>query len=419
MFEPGCTLLHKCLLNILPSAQLQGQNFLNSVLSTVLAQVQSDTGLLIPVDKALGNYSIETADRQHRLLMNYVPSLDSAYPVHWAIRLKSSDPTARYRVYSQHIGIRQTSAYELSVHIASTSTDYLGGRFADIHPPLKKVSPLVERLFSNPDIRCVTGNHILLSKSIRLTNQSIEFFLNLLFEKTRTLPVIMNSCPDIISPDLLHSLLLGNAIVFSSDDPGAIMLLNDYLPDSMRLPMGSIRIFLPLDTQKGAAVFHPLIPLSDVYRITPQEIINRLYRAYAENFRQQELRSFISIDTCAALRTQYHIANLKAQLISTRECLKISEDQLQQLQTEIDNLKNKFAEKGPESKEDIIESLLDEYSSELTLLKEGIQYLTSQSCGNSQIIAIPEGSHTMVIDLIKSVNFRQLRAKSRNNKKGK
>lgn len=419
MFEPSCTLLHKCLLNIIPSALLQGQELLSSVLSTISGHIQNETGILIPDDKILGNFTIETQDRQHRLLLNYIAPIDAPYPIHWAVRIKSADPTARYRIYTQHIGIRQNSAYEISVHIASTSTDHLGGRFANIRPPLKRISPLVERLFSNADIRCVTGNQVLLNRSIRLTNQSIEYFLNMLYEKRRTLPVILITCPDIISPELLHSRLLGNAIVCSTGDPGMIMLLNDYLPEPLRIVFGSIRIFLPFDAQIGSTVFHPVIPLSDIYRINPQEVLNLLYRAYAENFRQQELRTFVTIDTCADLRTRHYISGLKNQLSTALERQNAAQDALLQLQTEYEKLKQESSEKEKSSSEEEFESLLGEYSTELDLIKEGLQYLMSQTYGSKQLIDIPDGAHTMIIDLIKSMNFRQMcpRAKSAKGRK--
>lgn len=417
MFDPACTLLHKCLLNIIPSSHLQGQDLLNSVLSTVSAHIHSETGLLISVEKMAGNFAMETPDRQHRLIVSHVAPAETLYPVHWAVRIKSADPTARYRTYAQHIGIRQNSAYELSVHIALTSMDHLGGRFAAFRPPVKRVSPLVELLFSNADIRCVTGNHVLLNKSIKLTNQSIEYFLNLLYEKSRTLPVVVITCPDIVNPDLLHSLLLGNAVVCSSGDPGIIMLLNDYLPEPLRLAVGSVRVYVPFDMQTGAPAFHPVIPLSDIYRITPVEVVNMLYRAYAENLRQQELRAFITTDTCADLRTRQYVSDLKRQLASALENLKAVDEKYNNLLSEYEKLSREPSEPDAPPADEVYESLLGEYTTELTLIKEGLQYLMSQTYGPSQIIDIPDGAHSLVIDLIKSVNYRQMRPRAGSRKK--
>ena len=419
MFDPTCTLLHKCLLSVIPSSHLQGPDLLNSVLTTISAYIHSETELLIPSEKMAGNFATETPDRRHRLIFSHISPSDAPYPVHWAVRIKSGDLTARYRTYVQHIGITQSSSYELSVHIASTCTDHLGGRFAAYRPPLKRVTPLVELIFSNADIRCVTGNHVLLNKSMRLTNQSIEYFLNLLYEKSRTLPVILVACPDIVNPDLLHSLLLGNAIVCSAGDPGIIMLLNDYLPESLRVSAGSIRIYVPFNTQTGNSAYHPVIPLSDIYRITPVEVINMLYRAYAENFRQQELRSFITIDTCTELRTRQYVSDLKSQLASALERLKATDEKYALLQSEYEKLSCASSAENPLPADEVYESLLGEYTSELTLIKDGLQYLMSQTYGSSQIIAIPDGAHSLVIDLIKSVNFRQMRPRSASRKKVK
>lgn len=413
MFDPTCTLLHKCLLSIIPATELQEPDLLKSVLAAISEHIHSDTGICIPCEKLTGDFSTESHDRLHRLHVNYIDSADAPYPIHWAVRIKSGDPTARYRVYTQHIGVRQISAYELSVHIATTSTDHLGGRFTTFRPPVKRVSPLVERLFSNADIHCVTGNHVLLSRSMRLTNQSIEYFLNLLYEKTRTLPVILVACPELVNPDLLQSYLLGNAVVCSTGDPGIIMLLNDYLPEPLRPAFGSIRIYVPFNASVSSSVFHPVIPLSDIYRITPPEVINMLYRAYAENFRQQELHSFISTETCADLRTRQQISSLKTQLAAALENLRIAGDKYSQLQASYEKLSGELSENATPPTNEVYESLLGEYTTELTLIKDGIQYLLSQTYGPSQIISIPEGSHALIIDLIKSVNFRQMRPHSK------
>lgn len=419
MFDPSCTLLYKCLLNIIPTSQVEETSLMQSVLSSISEQINIDTGLLLPSDRLQGNFSIESQNRTHRLLISHVASEDNKYPVHWAIRIKSADPTARYRIFTQHIGIRQTSPFTLSVHIASTSSDHLGGRFAAFRPPLKKVSTLVERLFSNADIRCVTGNHILLSRSMRLTNQSIEYFLNLLYEKTRTLPVVLVTCPDLIDPDLLHSHLIGNAVVCSTGDPGIVMLLNDYLPEPLRIAFGSIRIYVPFDNCSRSNVYHPIIPLSDIYRITPVEVIHMLYRAYAENFRQSELKTFVTTDTCSDIRTRQYINSLNSQLSVALESLKNTNDRYSQLQAEYEKLSSESLKKDVLPPDEVYESLIGEYSTELTLIKDGIQYLMAQTCGNSLMIDIPEGAHSLVVDLIKSVNFRQMRPRSKPRKSQK
>lgn len=390
---------------------------MNSVLSTISAHINSDTGLIVSTERMLSNFTMETQDHQHRIVVNHIASLDAPYPIHWAAMIKSGDPCARYRTYTQHIGIRQTSAYELSVHIASTSSDHLGGRFAAFRPPLKRVSPLVERFFTNADIRCVTGSHVLLSKSIRLTNQSVEYFLNLLYEKSRALPVILITCPDIVSPDLLHSYLLGNAIVSYTGDSGMIMLLNDYLPEPLRITFGSIRVYVPFDSPSGSPAFHPSLPLSDIYRISSSEVINILYRAYAENFRKQELRSFISLDTCANLRTQQYISSLKKQLAASLENEKSSEDKYIHLHSEFEHFKSEVSSNRDKPSTDAdYEALLAEYTSELEQIKNGIQYLISQTYSSKQIIDIPDDAHALIVDLIKSVNFRQMCPRSKSHK---
>ena len=141
-----------------------------------------------------------------------------------------------------------------------------------------------------------------------------------------------------------------------------------------------------------------------------------LYRAYAENFRQQELHSFISTETCADLRTRQQISSLKSQLAAALENLKIAGDKYSQLQAAYEKLTGELSEKAAPPTDEIYESLLGEYTTELTLIKDGIQYLLSQTYGPSQIISIPEGSHALVIDLIKSVNFRQMRPHSKSRK---
>ena len=96
--------------------------------------------------------------------------------------------------------------------------------------------------------------------------------------------------------------------------------------------------------------------------------------------------------------------------------LKASNAAYEQLQTEHEKYIRENTSKELSPTDDVYETMMNEYSSELELIKDGLQYMMAQVYGNSPIIEIPDGAHTLVIDLIKSVNFRQMRPKSKSRK---
>ena len=187
------------------------------------------------------------------------------------------------------------------------------------------------------------------------------------------------------------------------------MLLNDHLPEPMRVSFGSVRIFLPLNAQLRGDVFHPVIPPSDIYRLNPNEIYSMLYRTYAEYFHSAEWRSFITVDSCLELRTVQNTAKLKNSLAQASAEMDNTKNELTKEKEISAALTQKLTEMQNSSSNSEItecEALLEEYMKELDNLKEGAHYLISKLYGRENPISIPDTAHPLVSELIQSANFR-------------
>lgn len=153
------------------------------------------------------------------------------------------------------------------------------------------------------------------SNAIMLIPQWIDRFLELLYDGGRSLPVIMITCPDLISPGELQRQLLGNAIVCFCDDPNTIFLLNDRLPPSCSVPLDSIRTYLPFTRDERRQPVHPIIALPDIQRLGSQEIYAAFRQAYCENLRASERSAFITVDTCRTVQMERKQAALCQRLV--------------------------------------------------------------------------------------------------------
>jgi hypothetical protein len=411
MIEPAQTMLYKAILHILPAKSVRGKNFANLVLSILHDAIAKETGLNPDIEAFRAEIDAETMDGMHRLRVTSVlPPEHASFPFVWAMRLKSRDPILRHRIMTTHIGIHQTSDFEITLYFASMSADNLGGRMAAARPVVRRVSPLVEMLLTHPDLHCVTGNHVLLNKSIKLTYQSMEFFLDLLYDKTRTLPVILITCPDIVDPDSLHAHLQGNAVICYVEEPVVLMELNDHLPDALAANIDTIQIYLPLgENPLQQNLFHPTIPLSEIYRIGARGVYAVLYQAYSEYLRVSERKEFITIDTCQRIRENRELADLRTRLavlqsnqVSNEDALTKAQEACRSLQAELDALR-----KTP-GNQDIsdYENLLSEYISETDQLKSGLQVLLSQLYNPAEPVHLEKTAPPLLHDFCEALQYR-------------
>ena len=411
MLELAQTIMHKAILHILPAGSTRGRAFTDLVLGILRSEIERMSSLNLSAEEFSTDGVYASEDSAHHLHIACVPfPPDHRYPIYWAMRLTSRDPVLRHRVHTLHLGLQQTSDFEITLYIANTCSDDLGGRLTTARPVAKKLSPLVPLLLTHPDLRCVTGNYVLLNESIMLTNESMEFVLGMLLDPGRTLPVLLVTCPDLIDPDALHACLQGNAVVCFTDDPQIVACLNENLPENSLVNMDTIHIYLPFSDRyflqgKG----HRILSLNDIYRLTPQGIYHLCYQAYCAYLRKSERSTFVTVDLCIAINQRRQFLALQGELSDARlriqsldVSLKAVRDAKEQLNRDYKALQNEQSMSNTRE----YEALLEENMKELDSIKEALRSLTSQLYNPSEDPELPKVQDDLVKDLLIALRYR-------------
>lgn len=399
------------MLHILPAKSTRGKSFTSLVLTILHNEIARMSGLGLTLEEFSTGGVYASQDSAHHLHIACVPfSADHRYPIYWAMRLTSRDPVLRHRVHILHLGFQQTSDFEITLYIASMCSDDLGGRLTTARPIAKKLSPLVPILLTHPDLRCVTGNYVLLNESIMLTNESMEFVLGMLLDPGRTLPALLVTCPDLVDPDVLHTYLQGNAVVCFTDDPQIVACLNENLPENSLADMDTIHIYLPFSERyflqgKGQRI----LSLNDIYRLTPQGIYHLCYQAYCAYLRKSERSAFVTVDLCMAISQRRQLLSLQGELSDAKlrvqslgADLKAAIDAKERVTRDYLALQNNISSDNARE----YEALLEETMKELDGIKDALRSLTSQLYDPSKEPDLPEVQEGPVEDLLVALRYR-------------
>mgnify|MGYP004556008319 FL=1 len=232
MIDPMYTMIHKVILHIVPSHAMYADSLWNEVISFLHAEIMHIAALDVALESFATGLAVSSADGSCALRTVFVPPDEDSRVSLWALRLRERDPYLNYRTKTTHIGIQQSSPYEIWMYIVVLNADSLGGRFVLPRPISKEIPSFVYLLFRHPELQCISGQFALRANAIMLIPQWIDHFLDLLYDGGRSLPVILITCPDIISPGELQKQLLGNAIFCTSLAESPLFPLRFSIPAS-------------------------------------------------------------------------------------------------------------------------------------------------------------------------------------------
>ena len=409
MIDPMYTMIHKVILHIVPSHAMYADSLWNEVISFLHAEIMHIAALDVTLESFATGLAVSSADGARALRTVFVPPDEDSKVSLWALRLRERDPYLNYRTKTTHIGIQQSSPHEIWMYIVVLNADSLGGRFVLPKPISREIPSFVFLLFRHPEFQCTSGQFILRTNAIMIIPQWIDRFLTLLYDGDRCLPVIMITCPDLISPGGLQRQLLGNAIVCFCDDPNTIFMLNDRLPPSCSVPLDSIRTYLPFARDERQQPVHPIITLPDIQRLGHQEIYAAFRQAYCENLRASERSAFITVDTCRTVQMEREQAVLCQRLVradadlrDVKKDLSASQDRCQFLQDQLDALNEKHARAGVEE----YEALLNECMEEADRTKHMLQNLVEQLYSTAPDFTSPQNAPAFIKDLYDALGFR-------------
>mgnify|MGYP000991494762 CR=1 FL=1 len=235
---------------------------------------------------------------------------DQPYSFLWAMRIRARDRFNRRRNWLTHVGIRQDGPASASLYFAELYSDYTVGLLTGALPPTTETPTLFDVLMRSRRLMCLSGAHTLSAYPWAITDGELDAFLDLLLDPERTLPVLLITCPDLVSPSLVYERAKGNLIICWLDDYPLFGMLNSRLPLGLRTEWDTVRVFLPL-TQEPQ--FHPFVTLQEINRLGEIAVVENLYRAFCTCLRNEDRYAFVTIDTIRDLLRDRATAALKAQ----------------------------------------------------------------------------------------------------------
>ena len=232
-----------------------------------------------------------------------------------------------------------------------------------------------------------------------------------MLDSARELPVVLITCPDLVSPATAERMLIGNAIVCWVDDMNLLDSINAALSPQIYVEWDSIQIMLPQMAEQSQ---HLCFGVTEVSRLGGNRILSLLRQAYCESLRGDDRRAFVTVDDIFRQRDKQLSASLQKRLIDAlAECNRLSADNTTLTAENCELRQQNATLSSKEQRQDIssYESLLSESMEQYDRLREGVLNLTQRLYGSIGQDFVPsESGEACLCDLERSI-FINLAAK--------
>ena len=313
----------------------------------------------------------------------------------WAARLSVKDDSYQRRRWIYNMSIVQVTDDEIWFYYAKCFQDHMAGSLKPSReiPRSRDTVPII--LFESPLIHCMTGQYSYPRAPIILDDDSIHDIINIILDSERPIPIMLITCPDVVSPETVFDLTIGNLIVACCDDSRLVMELNNMLPQSLYTQWDSIHILMPLSESRA---FHPTYTYEDVRRMGIDSFMNGIRQAFCESLRSKEKHAFLTVEDVEKCRNRGRIN----QLVQTCEAQKAEMDEMRKRlvrqEDEIITGRAHLEEMKGQSKElEEYEEMLDESMKEISNLRNGISELTTRLYSSIGTGFRPNGEESIAI----------------------
>lgn len=254
---------------------------------------------------------------------------DDSDEFYWACRISESNVSvmgAAPRRWNTDIGVHQLNKKTINLSYVVSYSDATGYIGLCDDQPKASIPRVVRLLLNNPRLEILCGNDYIKENPTKLiVGDGPDFWMDVL-KKDRELPIILVS-PEIaedgssffsVEPYAIAETVLGNGLVYFSEDPCFLDELNYYIPHNYRCLKGSIRLYYPDCNPKveNDSQRHRYISKANLQTWGIDKTLEVLRRALCQDIKFYESDKFVRIETCEELNTEweYH-----TRLASTRE----------------------------------------------------------------------------------------------------
>lgn len=340
-----------------------------------------------------GSYT--STDNTIRGISAYSPS---EYGVQlWASSLYVKDKQFPRRRWKYYFGIKQSSNTDVILSYAKCRYDHMAGSITQARPVAYSRDTLPDPLFYDPRVICMIGNHPYSTDAVNLNSSTLHGLIDLIQDEDRGIPVMLITCPDVIAPQMIAEMTLGNLSVYWCDDSKTVMQLNASLPQDIHTPWDTVRFFMPINS---GTVFHPCYAYEEIRRMGVNDFIAGVHRAYCENMHSAERRSFLTVNEVLTIKDREYIRDLEN--TNREQLLRLAADEakLKQQSHELALCRDRIAALTDPKKADEIselESMLSESMSETEILKKSITALSSALYSTMGIGFVPDQTKSPAI----------------------
>ena len=186
------------------------------------------------------------------------------------------------------------------------------------------------------------------------------------------------TCADVVTPETMIDMALGNLVVYCCSDSRFVMQLNKSLQRDMYTPWDSVHIFLPVT---DGTPYHPCYTYDEIRRMGIDSFFAGIRQAYCANMHSEERRAFLTVEEVNTIRNREYIHQLEALSEDQAKDIKESNRQVELTMAELLEIREMLAKNDSqrvvaELRE--YETLLAESMGEVDSLKRGIASLSTR-----------------------------------------
>ena len=379
MLQPDYRMAQKAVFQITPQSELPC-SLLEMLQGSVYDFIRQEFGFDPDWSRFCGFSQLESMDQRTKLQTAIYEYQGENGAIHWALRLTTRDTHLRRRNWQVQVSVRVEAGCKATLSYVEMYHDHLAGSFAESKPPLVSIPSLFYSLLNNARLACKMGRSALPMDAIAVSAANVKEIAAMILDLERHIPVVMISCPDMLSPKEAARQLLANAVVCWLNDVRLFDELQMAVHREVQLDWDTVQVLMPLAVTEKKS-FHPILTVSDITRFGHMQILSMLRQAYCVNLRSDERKRFMTVENIHQRRDRDNALALRASVVSQEEELKRLRAENERLKSDLDALQRKYDNETDEKlKEEIssLESMVNDVMSQNDSLKLGIQTITQQ-----------------------------------------
>ena len=293
----------------------------------------------------------------------------------WAVRVTTRDTNYGRRKWHYQWSIVHVSEDEIKLYYAKCYRDNLAGSIKLPPEPALTRDVLPDTLLFSSEVKCMCGRMPYPPEAVELRENTLRTLIEIILDKQRTMPVLLITCPDVLSPEFILDMVLGNMVVYWCEDPGWVGQLNSALPRELYTRWDTIRIIMPLSEGKA---YHQTYSYEDIRTIGADSFVKGLHRAFCQSLRGKERHAFLTVEDVESCRNRGQLIELTNRCNSLKNDLDNTTKRLAKQTEDLQSVKEQLYEIQKSQDVTEYEALLNTCISENDNLRRGISALSTR-----------------------------------------